>query len=289
VSSSWSPSLGDIGVSVALAQSVFYLQSVYLHRCLAHSSVSLHPTVRRGFRILTWLLLGSDPREWVASHRLHHRYADVEGDPHSPIFAGLWNVSLRGTKLIKEACRDRERVARLTRDMPPDMFESFPSAVRRYGGIFISLGVLLVAFGPMAMLWTYALAYAQVLAGVAIVNGLGHLPGPAVTGHIGRNLPVVALFTAGESLHANHHAAPARTYLAIRRWELDPGWWLITGLARLGLAVPRYSRRRMEMVSARQDRGRVLDRRLDASTLRAAPSSSLMAKSARDGSDIGRS
>jgi len=229
------PSGFDIVLSVLLSQIVIYAQSIYLHRCLAHHAITLHPAVRLAFRLSVWLLLGSDPREWVAAHRLHHRYADTEADPHSPLYEGLGAVTFQGSKLIKKACRDREQVDRLTKDLPPDLLERLPFG-RRHAGIVLTLVVTALCIGPIDMLWVYVLAFAQILAGVGIVNGLGHLPGPDVSGHIGRNLRFFTLFTAGESLHKNHHASPARARLSVRRWDIDPGWWLIALLRRLGLA-----------------------------------------------------
>ncbi|WP_073937877.1 fatty acid desaturase [Streptomyces sp. CB02400] len=237
----WMPSATDVILSVILSQIVIYGQSVYLHRCLAHHSVTLHPAVRFLFRLSIWLLLGSNPREWVAAHRLHHRHADTEEDPHSPLFEGLWVVTFRGSKLNRVACSDPALVDRLAKDVPRDFVDRMPFG-QRYGGIALTLIVFATWAGPVHMLWIYLLAFAQILAGVGIVNGLGHLPGPQVSGHIGRNLRSFALLTAGESLHANHHASPANARLAARRWEFDPGWWLIFMLRHCKLAEVRRLR-----------------------------------------------
>lgn len=252
----WAPSALDFGIAFVLAQIVVFAQSIYLHRCLAHNAVDLHPAVRNVFRTVIWLLLGSNPREWVAAHRLHHAHADTVRDPHSPHYHGLWAVSVRSGRLVRRACRDREQVARLTRDIAPDVFERLPFG-RRCGGILVSIAVLSLLTDPVSAVWVYLLALIQLLAGVGIVNGLGHLsPHGAAdadtdsgtdTGTsesperarraIGCNLPLLAPLTAGESLHANHHAAPARAVLATRRGEVDPGWLAISLLMRCNLAT----------------------------------------------------
>ncbi|PAZ13565.1 hypothetical protein CLM62_23920 [Streptomyces sp. SA15] len=237
----WLPSAMDVILSVILSQIAIYGQSVYLHRCLAHHSVTLHPSVCFLFRLSIWLLLGSNPREWVAAHRLHHRHADTEGDPHSPLFEGLFAVTFRGSKLNRAACADRAVVNRLTKDIPSDFVERMPFG-RRYGGIALTLIFFSLCTGPLDTFWIYLLAFAQILAGIGIVNGLGHLPGPQVSGHIGRNLRSFALLTAGESLHANHHASPANARLATAKWELDPGWWFISFLRHVKLAEVRRLR-----------------------------------------------
>ncbi|WP_406280397.1 fatty acid desaturase [Embleya sp. NBC_00896] len=244
----WAPSGLDFLIAFGLAQTTTFAQSIYLHRCLAHNAVDLHPAVRHVFRTVIWLLLGSNPREWVAAHRLHHSHADTAGDPHSPYHHGLWAVSLRSGQLVRRACRDRAQVDRLTRDITPDIFEKMPFG-RRCGGILVSLALLSLLTDPMSALWIYVLALIQLVAGVSIVNGLGHLsPGAGAdtadsadsSGRarhpIGRNLALFAPLTAGESLHANHHAAPACAVLATRRGEVDPGWWVISLMAHCGLA-----------------------------------------------------
>jgi stearoyl-CoA desaturase (delta-9 desaturase) len=51
----------------------------------------------------------------------------------------------------------------------------------------------------------------------------------------GRNVRLTSLLTMGECWHNNHHAFPGSARLGLRRGEWDPGWWVLSGLARLGL------------------------------------------------------
>ena len=60
------------------------MTSVYLHRALAHRSLTVHPVADVCFRTVLWLTTGQRRREWVAVHRKHHTFTDREGDPHSP-------------------------------------------------------------------------------------------------------------------------------------------------------------------------------------------------------------
>jgi stearoyl-CoA desaturase (delta-9 desaturase) len=52
----------------------------------------------------------------------------------------------------------------------------------------------------------------------------------------GRNVRLTSLLTMGECWHNNHHAFPGSAKLGLREGEWDPGWWVIRGLERLGLA-----------------------------------------------------
>lgn len=51
----------------------------------------------------------------------------------------------------------------------------------------------------------------------------------------GRNVRLTSLLTMGECWHNNHHAFPGSARLGIHAGEWDPGWWVLCGLARVGL------------------------------------------------------
>jgi len=51
-----------------------------------------------------------------------------------------------------------------------------------------------------------------------------------------RNHVVVALLTAGDGWHNNHHAFPFSAYAGIERWQIDMSGWCITALEKLSLA-----------------------------------------------------
>jgi len=59
-----------------------------------------------------------------------------------------------------------------------------------------------------------------------------HVEGAGVQGY---NVPFCGLITMGESYHNNHHAFPGSTLLALEPGQVDPGWWLLKALERLGL------------------------------------------------------
>lgn len=52
----------------------------------------------------------------------------------------------------------------------------------------------------------------------------------------GYNLPHLGLITFGEAHHGNHHAFPHSAKLGLEAGQIDPGYWFIRGLERLGLA-----------------------------------------------------
>ena len=64
-------------------------------------------------------------------------------------------------------------------------------------------------------------------------GGMHHVvDGAAVQG---RNIKWTSLLTMGESWHNNHHAFPGSAKLGLHANELDPGWWVLVALGKLGL------------------------------------------------------
>jgi fatty-acid desaturase len=59
-----------------------------------------------------------------------------------------------------------------------------------------------------------------------------HIEGAGVQGH---NVPYCGLITMGEAWHNNHHAFPGSARLGVKEGEIDPGWWVLSALGRLGL------------------------------------------------------
>jgi fatty-acid desaturase len=49
------------------------------------------------------------------------------------------------------------------------------------------------------------------------------------------NLPGLGLLTYGECWHNNHHAFPESARIGLEPGQVDPGWWVIAALERLGL------------------------------------------------------
>ena len=61
-----------VGVVLLLTHVTIVAVTVYLHRCLAHRALDLHPVLAHFFRFWLWLTTGLVTREWVGVHRRHH-------------------------------------------------------------------------------------------------------------------------------------------------------------------------------------------------------------------------
>jgi stearoyl-CoA desaturase (Delta-9 desaturase) len=96
-----------LAVGVALCQAALVLTTVYLHRALAHRALRMTPALAWACRILTWLMTGIRPRQWVAVHRKHHAFTDETGDPHSPVLAGWAAVQFGNVWMYRKVAKGR--------------------------------------------------------------------------------------------------------------------------------------------------------------------------------------
>lgn len=236
-----------VAVALVVTQLANLATTIYLHRSLAHRAMVLHPVAAFPLRVLVWVSTGITPREWVAVHRKHHAHTDRDGDPHSPALLGWRRVQLTNLLLYRRAAREQGIVERYARDLPPDRWDRwcFDHGVV---GLAVGIGVLVVTLGPAvgaAAAALHAVTYVQLN---SAVNALGHTFGRRPWPNSGTNMAWLALLTAGEGLHNNHHAAPTSATMALRRGEIDPAWpfiWLGTklGLIRLRLQPVRPGER----------------------------------------------
>jgi stearoyl-CoA desaturase (delta-9 desaturase) len=226
-------------VGLLVSQLATLVTTVYLHRALSHRAVSLAPGLAAVFRAAIWLTTGIKPRQWVAVHRKHHAFADVEGDPHSPLLEGFAMVQFANVILYRRVAADPATVARYARDLPPDRWDRalFDRALL---GLAIGTVLLFPFLGIGAGLLAAAVHTVSYLLLNAAVNAVGHTYGSQPHPNRARNSQWLAWATMGEGLHNNHHAAPTSARLALQPGEVDPAWWLVRWLARRGWASVRH-------------------------------------------------
>ena len=109
--------------SFVLAQICTFATSIYLHRALAHRSLTLQPVTALLFRAVLWLLTGQSQQQWVAVHRKHHTFVDRDGDPHSPLLLGFWKVQLWNVYYYVREARQPKTVETFAPDLAPDGWE----------------------------------------------------------------------------------------------------------------------------------------------------------------------
>jgi stearoyl-CoA desaturase (delta-9 desaturase) len=228
---------------------VYWLQifgiSAGFHRYFAHRSFR----TSRAFRFLLALIGTSasqmGPLWWSSHHRRHHRYADREGDLHSPGLDGfLWShvgwilcdeYAPTDVSYVKDWARYPElRWLDRLRQLPP----------LAVGAITFGAGHWLAATRPelganglQLLVWGWLLATTVCYQVTFCINSLTHMIGRRrfATPDESRNSLFLALLTNGEGWHNNHHRYPSSERQGFYWWEIDVTHYMLRGLALLGL------------------------------------------------------
>jgi stearoyl-CoA desaturase (delta-9 desaturase) len=217
--------------------------TLYLHRNQTHGSISFSPVVEHFMRFWLWVRTAMPTKEWVAVHRCHHANVDGPDDPHSPIFYGIWRVFFWGVGLYHTAKNNTAIIERYGKGTPDDWVERTLYTPLSILGPVVTLVTNVLVFGtPGLVMWAIEMAWIPFFA-AGVINGLGHW-----WGYRNFNTPDHStnlhgrwwsLITAGEALHNNHHHIQNSPRFAMRRGELDPGYWYFTALRAVGLARAR--------------------------------------------------
>jgi stearoyl-CoA desaturase (delta-9 desaturase) len=249
----WNEALGwsDIAVFVICYTLTGFGVTIGFHRHLTHRAFKAKPWVRGTLAILGSAAIEGPVISWVADHRKHHAFADVEGDPHSPhvdhgvglkgALRGLFHAHV-GWLFIHTHRGNRERYA------PDLMKDPLIRWVDRTFVLWVVAGLVVpfILGGLIGGSWHTALT--GLLWGGAVrmlvvhhvtysINSLCHFFGRQAfdTGDESRNLAWLAPFTFGEAWHNNHHAFPTSFEHGMRRWQFDPSRYVIRGLEKMGL------------------------------------------------------
>ena len=203
--------------------------TLFLHRGQAHRAIIFSPILSHFMRFWLWLTTGMVTKQWVAIHRKHHRYSDIEGDPHTPHVFGFWKVLFKGAFLYNDASKDKVMVDTYGSGTPSDWMEHNIYTPHSRLGIGLLLVFSLIVFGWWGLLiWGIQMIWIPFWA-AGVINGLGHWWGyrNGETKEHSRNIIPWGIVIGGEELHNNHHLSPASSKLSHKWFEFDIGWmWL---------------------------------------------------------------
>lgn len=224
--------------------------SVGYHRLFSHRAFETSKLLRSVIAILGTMSGQGPVIAWVALHRRHHQFSDLNGDPHSPLVDG--KVPLSGLRGFWHSHFGWV----LSYDMPHPMHYA-PDLIKDRELCSINRNFLywflfgLVAPGCIAgyydhswrsvglgILWAGCLRVAVSSQITWCINSLCHLLGKASydTHDHSTNLVWLALPSFGEAWHNNHHASPASAAFGHRWWQIDLGYVVIQILAWCRLA-----------------------------------------------------
>jgi len=228
--------------------------SIGYHRLLTHRGFECPKWLEHAMAICGICTLQDSPARWVAVHRMHHQHSDHRPDPHSPLVDFLWGHV--GWLLFIDRRHDGvHHFERYVRDLLRDPF--YLNLERKLMWMWVYLAhaaVFTLAGFFTGWLWTgqvwggVHLAGSWFVWGVIVrtiftlhvtwaVNSACHMWGYRnyETRDNSRNTWWVAAVTFGEGWHNNHHADQRSAMHGHRWFELDPSWWAIKSMEKVGL------------------------------------------------------
>ncbi len=181
-------------------------------------------------------------KQWVAVHRLHHRFCDKKEDPHSPVYYGIFTVLFKGAWLYNKATKHTVMVETYSIGVPEDWLERNVYSKYSYLGVSILFVINIILFGFVGIgIWLCQVAWIPFWA-AGVVNGIGHFWGyrNGNTKDESRNVVPVDFLVGGELLHNNHHLDPSCPKLSVKWFEFDLGWLYIKLFEYLKLVDVKY-------------------------------------------------
>ena len=243
--------LGAVLVAFLLSQAA---TTLYLHRSLTHRSMTLQPWLAVSFRVVLWLTTGLDRREWVAVHRKHHVYTDEAADPHSPVQRGVMRVFFFNAGYYRQEANRAGTVATYARDLPADRWDRvlFGKGIT---GPALGAALLVLLIGPIGAVVAASLHLVLYISQGGMVNSFGHHFGRRPHQNSATNLRWLALLTAGEGMHNEHHEYPRSPRFGNTWWDL--GGKLANGLSLENRIRPVFIGREFGNYADRLSRGDV--------------------------------
>ncbi len=202
------------------------------HRYFSHRGYKTSRWFQFMLGIFGAMAIQRGPLWWCAHHRLHHKYSDTEGDPHSPIIRSIWwshmgwVMATRFKEVEWEQIRDWQKYPELKW---LERFDILPG---------ILLGVLLFAIdGWSGFVWGGLVGTVMLYHTTFCVNSVCHLLGSRRfdTPDASRNNAVVAFLTMGEGWHNNHHHYPSAARQGFKWWEFDASYSILKFLSWFGI------------------------------------------------------
>ncbi|MFY1675088.1 acyl-CoA desaturase [Plantactinospora sp. WMMB334] len=211
--------------------------TVGFHRYFTHGSFKARRWLRVTLAVAGSFAIQGNITQWVADHRRHHAFSDVEGDPHSPwrFGASVWGLT-KGLFhahvgwLFNRELSNRERFA-------PDLIADRDiNRVDRLFPLLVVISMLTPALVGGLVTWSWQGALTAFFwAGLVRVSLLHHItwsinsvchvygerPFEVRDGDRATNFWPLAILSFGESWHNLHHADPTCARHGVLRGQVD--------------------------------------------------------------------
>lgn len=206
------------------------------HRYFAHRSFQMNRVARFVWAFIGTAAMQKGPLWWAGHHVNHHRFADRDGDPHSPMVSGFYYAHIGW--FLSDAKNDR-----LAPNNPVIRDFSMVPEIRLLNEYFFAPPLMLAIAmylmgGTSWLVWGFCLPTVTLAHSTFAINTVNHLFGWRRFDTIdeSRNNPLTAFFAVGEGWHNNHHRYQRSARNGFYWWEFDPTWYTIRLMQAVGLA-----------------------------------------------------
>ncbi len=240
--------VGISTIAVITAITLYLLRmfaiTAFYHRYFSHKAFKTSRPIQFIFALLGASATQRGPLWWAAHHREHHRHADQEADPHSPRQGFLWShmgwfLSDSYYQADYSLVTDLKKFPELRLLDRYDILVPVLLAVGLFAmGSFLQQSQpQLGTSGAQMLVWGFFISTVFLIHATLAINSMAHRFGKQRynTGDESRNNALLALLTLGEGWHNNHHHYPVSARQGFYWWEIDISYYLLKGMAKLGL------------------------------------------------------
>jgi stearoyl-CoA desaturase (delta-9 desaturase) len=205
------------------------------HRYFAHRAFQMNRVARFLWTFIGVAAMQKGPLWWAGHHVNHHRFADRDGDPHSPMVSGVYYAHVGW--FLNDAKHDRLEPSN---PVIRDFSKAYEIALLdRYFFVppFLLAAAMFLAGGLPWLVWGFCLPTVTLAHSTFAINTVNHMFGSRRfdTPDESRNNVLTAVFAAGEGWHNNHHRYQRAARNGFYWWEFDPTWYVIRVMSALGL------------------------------------------------------
>lgn len=234
-----------VAMAVGLYAVRMFAITAFYHRYFSHRTFSTSRPVQFLFAYLGTTAAQRGPIWWAAHHRHHHRHSDHDPDLHSPSLRGLlwshvgWFVSEEGVRTNTRAVPDLMKIPEIRWIDRYHIVGPLSLALAMFG-----LGAVIERFAPswgtsgaQMLAWGFGVSTVALYHCTFTINSIAHRVGKRrfATTDDSRNNLALALLTLGEGWHNNHHYFPGSARQGFYWWEIDPTYYVLWVLSKLGL------------------------------------------------------
>ncbi|MER7169582.1 acyl-CoA desaturase [Micromonospora sp. NPDC000207] len=226
--------------------------TVGFHRHFTHASFKAGRWLRVALAVAGSLAIQGQIIQWVADHRRHHAFSDLDGDPHSPWRFGASAGGLARGLLHAHVGWFFGRELSNRRRFAPDLLADRDiSRVDRLFPVLVAVSLLGPALTGALVTWSWQGALTAFFwAGLVRVGLLHHVtwainsvchvygerPFALRQGDRAANFWPLAILSFGESWHNLHHADPTCARHGVLRGQFDISARVIWLFERVGVA-----------------------------------------------------